>query len=80
MVAAGRVKLSGLRKFGVTLDNLTWGPCKKEASQMPNSSNQTGPKVWLIVGAVIAVAVVVILLVLYGGGSGSGGTGGTGGY
>lgn len=43
---------------------------------MPSSSNQTGPKVWLIVGAVIAVGVVVILLVLYGGGSGSGGTGG----
>lgn len=43
---------------------------------MPNSSNQTGPKIWLIVGAVIAVAVVVILLVLYGGGSGTGGTGG----
>lgn len=42
---------------------------------MLNSSNQMGPKIWLIVGAVIAVA-IVILLVLYGGGSGSGGTGG----
>jgi hypothetical protein len=49
------------------------------ASHMPDWSNQTRPKIWLILGAVIAVAVVVILLVLYGGGNGSG-TGGTGGY
>jgi uncharacterized membrane protein len=41
--------------------------------------NQTGRKIWLILGAVIVVAVVVMLLVLYGGGSGSG-TGGVGGY
>ena len=40
--------------------------------------NQTGPKIWLILGAVIAVA-VVLLVVLYGGGGGSG-TGGTAGY
>lgn len=49
---------------------------------MPRTSltgGTTGPKIWLIVGAVIAVAVVVMLVVLYGGGSGSG-TGGTGGY
>jgi hypothetical protein len=42
--------------------------------------NQTGPRTWLILGAVIAfVVVLVLLVVLYGGGSGSG-TGGTGGY
>jgi hypothetical protein len=40
--------------------------------------NRTGPKIWLILGAVIAVAIVV-LVVLYGGGSGSG-AGGIGGY
>ncbi len=79
-MATGRVTLSELREFSVALDNLTRCLCKEEASQMPNSSNQTGPKIWLMVGAVIAVAVVVVLLVLYGGGSGSGGTGGTGGY
>jgi len=41
--------------------------------------NETGPKIWFILGAVIAVAVVITLVVLYGGGSESG-TGGTGGY
>ena len=38
----------------------------------------SGPKIWLIVGVVIAVA-VVLLVVLYGGWSGSA-PGGTGGY
>ena len=51
---------------------------REEASCMLDGRNQTGPKIWLIVGAVIAV-MVLLLVVLYGGGSGSG-TGGTGGY
>ena len=45
---------------------------------MLDGRNQTRPKIWLILGAVIAVA-VVLLVVLYGGGGGSG-TGATGGY
>jgi hypothetical protein len=40
--------------------------------------HRTGPKIWVILGAVMAVAIVV-LVVLYGGGSGSG-AGGTDGY
>jgi hypothetical protein len=40
---------------------------REEASRMFDGRNQTGPKIWLILGAVIAVA-VVLLVVLYGGG------------
>ena len=46
---------------------------------MRDWGNRTGPRIWVILGAVIAVAIVVMVLVLYGGGSRSG-TGGTGGY
>ena len=77
-MAAGRVKLSERREISVTLATLTRCPGEEEASHMLDGRNQTGPKIWLILGAVIAVA-VVLLVVLYGGGGGSG-TGGTGGY
>ena len=50
----------------------------EEALPIFDWRNQTGPRTWLILGAVIVVAVVV-LVVLYGGVGGSG-TGGTGGY
>ena len=46
---------------------------------MRDWSNWTGSRIWLVMGALIALAFVIMLLVLYGGGSGSG-TGGTGGY
>jgi len=72
------VKLSERRELSVTLAILTRCPGEEEASHMLDGRNQTRPKIWLILGAVIAVA-VVLLVVLYGGGGGSG-TGGTGGY
>ena len=72
MELSERCELSG------ALATLTRWLGKEDASHKLDWRNH-GPKIWLIVGAVIAVAVVVMLVVLYGGGSGSG-TGGTGGY
>jgi hypothetical protein len=72
------VKLSERRELSVTLATFARCPGEEEVSHMLDGRNQTRPKIWLILGAVIAVA-VVLLVVLYGGGGGSG-TGGTGGY
>jgi hypothetical protein len=72
------VKLSERRELSVTPATLTRCPGEEKSSHMLEGRKQTGPKIWLILGAVIAVA-VVLLVVLYGGGGGSG-TGGTGGY
>ena len=74
MELSERCELSG------ALATLTRWLGKEDASHKPSlTGGTTGPKIWLIVGAVIAVAVVVMLVVLYGVRSGSG-TGGTGGY
>ena len=59
-MAAGRVKLSERRELSVTLAILTRCPGEEEASHMLDGRNQTRPKIWLILGAVIAVAVVLL--------------------
>ena len=52
----------------------------REVRTPAHLSNKNDPKIWLIVGAAIAVAVVVVLLPLYAGGSETGGIGGTSRY
>ena len=46
------MKLSERRELSVTLATLTRCPGEEEASHLLDGRNQTGPKIWLIVGAV----------------------------